>query len=173
MIIALFNSNNSYFSHRKWSSANISSFVYRDFHFSLWPTTFSFGPLSELSWQVKPQQHEGEETIWGRGKKANHSGGRWDRKLHAWPDKFCLQATGVRVTAIVWILWTFGWGRIEGVYLCGLYSCTRHTMQSPRPSTGVTVQEISTDVGLRPQLSRWSGRDGVGGVKWVGEQEEH
>ncbi|KAK1905588.1 tRNA (guanine-N(1)-)-methyltransferase, partial [Dissostichus eleginoides] len=33
---------------------------------------------------------------------------------------------------------------------------TPHTIQSLRLSTGVTFQEISTDVGLRPQLSRRS-----------------
>ena len=39
-----------------------------------------------------------------------------------------------------------------------------HTVQSLRPSTGVTFQEISTDVGLGPQLSRRSSGEGLGGV---------
>lgn len=47
----------------------------------------------------------------------------------------------------------------------GLCSNTPHTIQPLRPSTGVTFQEISTDVGLGPQLSRRSSGEGQGGVK--------
>lgn len=47
----------------------------------------------------------------------------------------------------------------------GLCSNTPHAIQSLRPSAGVTFQEISTDVGLGPQLSRRNSREGLGGVK--------
>lgn len=47
----------------------------------------------------------------------------------------------------------------------GFCSNTPHTVQSLRPSTEVTVQEISTDVALGPQLSCWSSEDGLGGAK--------
>lgn len=73
---------------------------------------------------------------------------------------------GVGVTAIVWGLQTMGRGRLVcmSVYV-GLRSDIPHSVQSLRPSTGVTFQEISTDVGLGPQLSSQSSREGLGGVK--------
>lgn len=47
----------------------------------------------------------------------------------------------------------------------GLRSNIPHAIQSLRSSAGVTFQEISTDVGLGPQLSSRSSREGLGGVK--------
>ena len=79
---------------------------------------------------------------------------------------------GVGVTAIVWGLRTMGWGRLVcmSVYV-GLRSNIPNAIQSLRSSAGVTFQEISTDVGLGPQLSSRSSREGLGGVKWVAERE--
>lgn len=52
-----------------------------------------------------------------------------------------------------------------------VYGFCSNTVQSLRPSTEVTVQEISTDVGLGPQLSCGRGGEGLGGAKRVGESE--
>ena len=77
-------------------------------------------------------------------------------------EQFLPASAEVGVTAIVWGQGTIGRGSIVCMSVYGLCSNTPHANQSLWPSTGVTFQEISTDVGLGPQLSRQSSRKGWG-----------
>lgn len=50
------------------------------------------------------------------------------------------------------------------VYVC-VQPLQQYSPRYPITQAGVTFQEISTDVGLGPQLSRRSSREGLGWVK--------
>lgn len=56
-------------------------------------------------------------------------------------------------------------GRRENcVHVC-VWPSQQYSPHYPITQAGVTFQEISTDVGLGPQLSRRSSREGLAGVK--------
>lgn len=94
-------------------------------------------------------------------REPNHSG-VLRHKDTCMAEQFLPASAEVGVTAIVWGQGTMGRGSIVYMSVYGLCSNTPHAIQSFWPSTGVTFQEISTDVGLGPQLSRQSSRDGWG-----------
>lgn len=130
--------------------------------FPLWPIAFSFWPRAKLPWQVELYGRKREDIIWRGLREARHSGVSKQKDAHgrtnvaskswSWGDS---HRVGNRDNGL----------RENCVY--GLCSSTPHTIQSLRLSTWVTFQEISTDVGLRPQLSRRSSWGG-GGQKGVG-----
>lgn len=97
-------------------------------------------------------------------REANHSGVLRPKDT-CMAKQYLAASAEVGVTVIVWGQGTIGRESIVCMSSYGLCSNTPHAIQSLWPSNGVTFQEISTDVGLGPQLSRQSSREGWGGMK--------